>query len=266
MRHVATNADLETIHRAGTKGLVFNDYPSVRSAAQDKVLHLAGCSSVARMLEASEHVRRSGCPEDLLRDAQDEAGSWLASHRRSCGDGVEALRYLPAWSQRRSAAPSQPDRGTVQCRPQPRLGSCSPSVRSKAFLYSHLRRYYFSVRERVPVPGGIIDAVAERDGARVVIEVKGEDKGGYGSAQMNFQIAIGQVSSRMNDPAAAYAIAFPLTTDYGLRRGAAHVPRLACIRAARPHHVRGKPGRLGAGGSRARSPRMDRELASREPQ
>jgi Holliday junction resolvase-like predicted endonuclease len=81
-------------------------------------------------------------------------------------------------------------------------------------LYAHLRRAGFRVQEQVRVPNGIIDAIAERDGGRVIIEVKGEDKGGYGSAQLNFQVALGQISSRMTDPAASYAVAFPLTPDY----------------------------------------------------
>jgi hypothetical protein len=38
------------------------------------------------------------------------------------------------------------------------------------------------VQKKVPVPSGIVDAVAKRDGRRIVIEVKGEDSGGYGSA------------------------------------------------------------------------------------
>jgi hypothetical protein len=84
----------------------------------------------------------------------------------------------------------------------------------EGLLYEHLRRAGFSVRQRVKVSSGIIDAVAERGGSRTVIEVKGEDRGGYTSAQMNFQMAIGQISSRMTDPAAAYAVAFPLTPDY----------------------------------------------------
>ena len=56
-----------------------------------------------------------------------------------------------------------------------------------------------SVRSTVRVSSGIVDAVATRDGKRIVIEAKGEDSGGYGSAQMNFQMAFGQISSRMTD-------------------------------------------------------------------
>lgn len=81
-------------------------------------------------------------------------------------------------------------------------------------LYAHLRRSGYRVREKVRVPNGIVDAVATRDGSQLVIEVKGEDKGGYGSAQMNFQMAIGQISSRMSDPVATYAVAFPISKNY----------------------------------------------------
>ena len=46
------------------------------------------------------------------------------------------------------------------------------------------------------------------------MEVKGEDPGGYGSAQMNLQMVVGQISSRMDDLSATYAIAFPMTANY----------------------------------------------------
>lgn len=47
-----------------------------------------------------------------------------------------------------------------------------------------------------------------------MIEVKGEDKGGYTSAEMNFQIGIGQIVSRMTDPRINYAFVFPMTSDF----------------------------------------------------
>jgi Holliday junction resolvase-like predicted endonuclease len=94
------------------------------------------------------------------------------------------------------------------------LGTVFTERQVEGLLYAHLRRTGFSVNQKVKVSSGIIDAVAERGGSRTFIEVKGEDRGGYTSAQMNFQMAIGQISSRMTDPAAAYAVAFPLTPDY----------------------------------------------------
>jgi hypothetical protein len=47
-----------------------------------------------------------------------------------------------------------------------------------------------------------------------VIEAKGEDAGGYATSQMNFQMALGQIASRMVDPGSTYAIAFPDTPNY----------------------------------------------------
>jgi Holliday junction resolvase-like predicted endonuclease len=210
MRHVATNADLGAIHRSGD-GLIFNDYPSVRSAAQYKVLHLAWCSGVARMLGRVDTSAPS-VPKIFFEDI-DEADSWLAIHRGPPGTGWKPCdTCLPGHNAGGGI-------GSTERRVRPELSASGLGVvfterEVEGFLYAHLRQTGFSVREKVIVPSGIIDAVAERDGARVVIEVKGEDKGGYGTAQMNFQVGIGQVSSRMSDAAAAYAIGFPLTLNF----------------------------------------------------
>jgi hypothetical protein len=210
MRHVVTNADLEAIHCAGD-GLILNDYPSVRSAAQYKVLHLAWCSGVARML-GRVGTSAPSVPK-IFFAAIDEADAWLALHRGPVGTG---------WKPCDACLPGHNAEGGARSagrRDRPVLGATGPGIvfterAVEGFLYAHLRQAGFGVREKVVVPSGIIDAVAERDGARVVIEVKGEDRGGYGTAQMNFQIGIGQVSSRMSDPAAAYAIGFPLTLAF----------------------------------------------------
>ena len=99
---------------------------------------------------------------------------------------------------------------------------------------------------------------------RVVIKVKGEDKGGYGSAQMNFQVGIGQVSSRMSDPAAAYAIAFPVTSNF-VRVLRAFRGSLAFERLGLVMYAVGWDGsvRECAGGSLPRRACVNRELASR---
>jgi|SRR5450756_62711 len=240
MRHVATNADLEAIHRAGD-GLIINDYPSVRSAAQYKVLHLAWCSGVARML-GRVGTSAPAVPK-IFFEAADEADSWLALRRGLAGTGWKPCDIcLPGHSAASGARPAGR-------RDRPVLGAAGPGAvfterEVEGFLYAHLRQAGFGVREKVTVPSGIIDAVAERDGVRVVIEVKGEDKGGYGGAQMNFQVGIGQVSSRMNDPAAAYAIAFPVTSNFVrvLRafRGSLAFERLGLVMYAEvaPHDAR----------------------------
>lgn len=48
-----------------------------------------------------------------------------------------------------------------------------------------------------------------------MIEAKGEDRGGYNSAEMNFRIGIGQISSRMvGFENACFGVAIPLTRDF----------------------------------------------------
>lgn len=81
-------------------------------------------------------------------------------------------------------------------------------------LYRHLEAGGYRVDRSVRVPSGIIDAVATGSEERVVIEAKGEDRGGYGSAHMNFQIGIGQLASRMVDEASVYALAYPDSEHY----------------------------------------------------
>lgn len=70
------------------------------------------------------------------------------------------------------------------------------------------------VRRKVQVESGLVDLVAKKEGRTVYIEVKGEDKGGYTSAEMNFQIGLGQIISRMTDGVMHYALAAPVTPHY----------------------------------------------------
>jgi len=86
--------------------------------------------------------------------------------------------------------------------------------RIEELVYSRLRSDGYTVQTGVRVPSGIVDAVATRADERLVTEAKGEDRGGYTSAQMNFLIGIGQLASRMVDEETGYALAFPDTPDY----------------------------------------------------
>ncbi len=47
-----------------------------------------------------------------------------------------------------------------------------------------------------------------------MIEAKGEDRGGYGTTEMNFQMGLGQLMSRMKHHEAKYGLAFPVTKDF----------------------------------------------------
>ena len=83
-----------------------------------------------------------------------------------------------------------------------------------SILVRHLKEKGWTVKEQIRVEGGSIDVGAEKEGKILLIEAKGEDRGGYGTAEMNFQIGLGQLMSRMKHSDAEYGLAFPLTKDF----------------------------------------------------
>jgi len=83
-----------------------------------------------------------------------------------------------------------------------------------SILARHLRENGWKVKEQVLVEGGSIDIGAEKGGKILLIEAKGEDRGGYISADMNFHMGLGQLMSRMKHTEAEYGLAFPLTGDF----------------------------------------------------
>ncbi|MCL1886226.1 MAG: hypothetical protein FWF98_05700, partial [Dehalococcoidia bacterium] len=72
-----------------------------------------------------------------------------------------------------------------------------------------LKQDGWGVKEHVKLTGGFADLVVERDGTVFVIEVKGEEKGGFYTTEMNFQMGLGQIMARMTDKSKKYAIAIP---------------------------------------------------------
>ncbi len=206
MRQVHTSAELAAIHRDGS-GAVFNDYTSGPTAGQYNVLHAAFCASVGRMLAAAVPDAMPAVPKIFFETA-DEARAWLLRHR---GEENQAWRRHAC---RSGARPRADKRGNAPGAASRAGDGPLREAEAESMLCSFLRHTGYVVRERVQVPNGIVDAVATRGGARIVIEAKGEDCGGYGSAQMNFLMAVGQITSRMDDPDARYAIAFPATAYY----------------------------------------------------
>ena len=83
-----------------------------------------------------------------------------------------------------------------------------------SMLVKYLKENGWKVKEQIRVNGGSIDIGADKEGKILLIEAKGEDKGGYISAEMNFQIGLGQLMSRMKHHEAEYGLAFPLTDDF----------------------------------------------------
>lgn len=208
--HVHSNAELEAIHHIGD-GFIFNRFPSgPTAAARDNVLHLASCPWIERMLAGADPARAPSVRKFFF-EGVDEACSWLEQHRGPVGS---------SWKHCGTCRPDSPviSDGRQRAASSMAVSGGADSVFREAeverSLCAHLRNAGYEVQEKVHVSSGIVDAVATRDGKRIVIEVKGEDSGGYGSAQMNFQMAFGQISSRMTDPDATYAIPFPMTSDY----------------------------------------------------
>ena len=83
-----------------------------------------------------------------------------------------------------------------------------------SILVRYLKENGWRVKEQVRVESGSIDIGAEKEGKTLLIEAKGEDRGGYTSAEMNFQMGLGQIMSRMKHSDAEYGLAFPLTKDF----------------------------------------------------
>lgn len=83
-----------------------------------------------------------------------------------------------------------------------------------SILVKYLKENEWKVKEQIRVKGGAIDVGAEKEGRTLLIEAKGEDRGGYTSAEMNFQMGLGQLMSRMRHREAEYALAFPFTEGF----------------------------------------------------
>lgn len=86
--------------------------------------------------------------------------------------------------------------------------------RVQQYVTAYLTAHGYSVRQEVTVRNGKVDILACRDDQELCVEVKGEDRGGYTSAEMNLQIGFGQLLSRMNQPNWRYGLAMPDTPDF----------------------------------------------------
>jgi hypothetical protein len=85
MRHVQANAGLEAVHRAGG-GLIFNDFTSGPTAADNNRLHLASCPWVDKMLEHADPAVTPSVRK-IFFSTFDEAIVWLEHHRGPAGTG-----------------------------------------------------------------------------------------------------------------------------------------------------------------------------------
>ena len=83
-----------------------------------------------------------------------------------------------------------------------------------SILTDYLKANGWQIESSIKMHSGMVDIGATKGTQTFLIEAKGEDKGGYGSAEMNFQIGLGQVMSRMKYKDAQYGLAIPSTEHF----------------------------------------------------
>ena len=201
MKTIRSNSELESLHSAGV-GFIYNDFSGRGSKGKDyNVLHAASCSWVARS--------NVNVPKYFFSNI-DEAIKWLRRNRggegknwKRCGKCKAETRPLILGTK----SVDRVERVTVQSK-------VFTEKEVEEMLIEHLNSEGYRVRRQVRVASGLIDVVAEGPDGRWLIEVKGEDRGGYTSAEMNFQMGLGQIMSRMKHRDAEYGLAFPLTKDF----------------------------------------------------
>lgn len=205
MFEILTDEQLHRLHEEGL-GLIYNDFSRRGSSGgQNNILHAAHCPW---LLQSNVNVRKI-----FFTDLQ-EARTWLTDHR-----GEEGVNWKRCGTCEASGQPAERRVGDQELRgagPTPSGTPADPFTEAEVqgILVQYLRREGYETRKGVPCSSGLIDLVAKRAGRPTVIEVKGEDKGGYTSAEMNFQIGIGQIVSRMTEYRASYALAVPVTDDF----------------------------------------------------
>jgi len=204
MRSIRSNSELESLHSAGV-GFIYNDFSGRGSKGKDyNVLHIASCRWIVRSNVNVAKYFFSNIDEAikwLLRNRGGEGKNW-----KRCGTCKAEARPLS------QVSPETKPADKVEQVPVPSKVFREKEV--EKFLIKHLNSNGYRVLRQVRVASGLIDVVAEGPDGRWLIEAKGEDRGGYTSAEMNFQMGLGQLMSRMKRSDAKFGLAFPLTKDF----------------------------------------------------
>jgi hypothetical protein len=202
MKKIMTQTELEQLHKSG-KGFIYNDYagPSGTSASKYNLLHRTDCPWIKRTnLNVAKHYA----------ETQEVAVAWLEQNR-----GREGVRWR--WCKTchyQSAQVTTATGKTAKAHKMPQPAGPFTESEVERLLVRWFRDQGYQVQTQVLVPSGVIDLVVTGREAEWIIEVKGEDRGGFTSALMNFQDGIGQLVSRMTDPTKKYSLAIPVTADY----------------------------------------------------
>lgn len=223
--HFIKNDDeLKQLHLLG-KGFIYNDYSgNIPSGALGNVLHLAECTNVGRS--------STKYPKVFFEDIG-EAAKWISNERGPEGSRWRrcvCCRSEHAAATRNPRVAPEPTKQVALSKPASQV-SRKPQRREKTgqdqmpppftegqvedYLQPWLEANGYSVKKRVRVDNGIIDMVAQGQNDEWIIEAKGEDRGGFGTAEMNFRIGIAQICSRMTKQTGRkFALAIPLTAHF----------------------------------------------------
>lgn len=206
MKRIASNEELAGVHNRGL-GLVYNDFTKAGSPKYN-VLHAAWCPWLAKSNITYDKI---------FFESEHEAVSWLEENRGMEGEGWKRCGG-PCYAKTRTQASAEYTKHSVAqtIRGTSLKETTEPFTEDnvQSILTNYLRKQGYEINTRVPCPSGYIDLVATKGGQSIIVEVKGEDQGGYTSAEMNFQMGFGQIISRMIDPKARYALAIPITNHY----------------------------------------------------
>lgn len=201
---IKNDEQLFNLHNIG-RGFIFNYFTDGKTANKNNILHSADCCWVTK---SNTNVKKyffktiKEAEEWLLEKIGKQDEKW-----KKCGTcsalGQSFLEDIEKILNKEIKVENNNENEDIFREPK-----------VQKLLVNYLKQGGYNIKEKHKVSSGFIDIVADKDDEIIVIEVKGEDKGGYGSAEMNFQIGVGQILSRMTNKNAKYALAFPLTSNF----------------------------------------------------
>lgn len=199
MKRIRDDGEFKQLQSAG-KGFIYNDFSKNNPDGIDNnILHAANCHWLTNA--------KISIPKYFF-ETLDEALTWLQENRSEEERNWKRCDTCGADNRSTSININSPEIKFEQKATQ------FIEANVEDILVRYLQKTGYSVRRQVTSHNGIIDVVAEGSDGHWIIEVKGEDKGGFGTAQMNFQMGIGQIVSRMNEPGIFYALAIPMTDNF----------------------------------------------------
>jgi len=203
-RKIESDDELMMIHKRG-KGFIFNYFTNGRTAGENNILHAASCSWLTKSnLSFKKYFFKT------IKDVE----NWLTSNIGEEGVRWKKCGFCNALGQPELEEVSNNDFKIINDKVHEEDRNIFREKDVQNILVKYLKEKNYNVKEEHQVSSGIIDIVADKDDELIVIEVKGEDKGGYTSAEMNFQMGLGQIMSRMTSKSAKYMLAFPLTPNF----------------------------------------------------